>query len=87
MIYPLNFVAVTALIVVQQVYDIWLACNDYQVNWKTMPFMSANKLLYNKELFLKQSKCLFIANCVFGGISASTVIVGYLIISHQQNDG
>ena len=86
-IYPINFVAVTILIVAQQIYDLWLACNNYQIDYANLPFISQNKLRYNKELFEKQSKCLLIANMFFGALSICTVAAGYLIINRQFKEG
>ena len=83
MIYPANFIAVVSIILIHQVYDIFLACNDYMIDYKNLPFTSPNKLRYNPELFKKQSKCLMIGNLIFGFISMATVTVGYLIINKQ----
>jgi hypothetical protein len=80
-IYPANFVAVVILILAHQIYDVYLSCNGYLIDWDNLPFISSNKLRYNEVLFKKQSKCLFIANLVFGIISILTVASGYFIIN------
>ena len=84
-IYPTNFVAVVVLILCHQVYDIYLSRHGYLIDWENLPFMSKNKLRFNRELFEKQSKCLFIGNLVFGVISILTVASGYFIINRQNN--
>ena len=80
-IYPANFVAVVILILAHQVYDVYLSCNGYLIDWANLPFVSSNRLRYNEVLFKKQSKCLLIANLVFGIISILTVASGYFIMN------
>jgi len=86
-IYPKNFVAVVIIILIHQAYDIFLFCNDYMIDWKDLPFMSRNKMMFNKELFQRQSKCLMIGNLVFGCISILTVAAGYFIMNRQSHPG
>ena len=86
-IYPFNFVAIVIIILAHQVYDIFLACNGYMIDWDNLPYMSQNKLQYNKELFQKQTKALLIGNLVFGVISILTVASGYFIINRQKEEG
>jgi hypothetical protein len=57
------------------------------IDWENLPFMSKNKLRFNKELFEKQSKCLLYGNLVFGVISVLTVASGYFIINRQNQPG
>ena len=49
--------------------------------------MSENRLRYNQELFQKQSKCLFIANFLFGVLSMGTIVTGYVILNKQHKKG
>ena len=50
-IYPTNFIAVVSIILIHNIYDIYLYCNNYMIDWDNLPFTSPNKLRYNKELF------------------------------------
>ena len=84
-IYPVNFVMVVCLILVHQVFDVYMYCNGYMIDWDNLPPMSQNRLYFNKELFQKQSKCLMIGNLVFGAISVLTVASGYFIIARQHH--
>ena len=86
-IYPANFIAVTLIILLHQVFDIYLYCNDYMIDWENLPFISKNRLRYNPELFKKQAKALMIGNLVFGVISALTVASGYFIINRMHQEG
>jgi len=86
-IYPRNFVCVTIIILCHQVYDMFLKYNDYMIDWKNLPLMSANQLYFNKPLFEKQSKFLLIGNLVFGVISILTVASGYFILNRQDMPG
>lgn len=80
-IYPKNFIAVTIIIITHQVYDVYLACNNYMIDFDNLPPTSTNRLRYNKELFQKQSKCLLWANLLFGCLSILTVAAGYFIVN------
>lgn len=75
------------LIITHQIYDIILAHNNYMINWEELPQTTPNKLRYNKELFQKQTKFLFIGNLVFGIIALLIVCFGYLIINKQDLPG
>jgi len=52
-IYPRNFFAVTAIIFLHQIYDIYLACNGYMQHDQELPAMPSHGLWWNKELFQK----------------------------------
>lgn len=86
-IYPFNFVAIVIIILAHQVYDIFLACQGYMIDWDNLPYTSPNKLNFNKELFKQQTKALLIGNLVFGVISILTVASGYFIINRQEQEG
>lgn len=57
------------------------------IDWDHLPFLSKNKLNFNKELFTKQAKFLMIGNIVFGLISVLTVASGYFIMNRQNIAG
>lgn len=46
-IYPRNFIAVTAIIFVHQIYDVYLACNGYMQNGQELPEMPSHGLWFN----------------------------------------
>ena len=50
-IYPINFIAVVSIVLIHQVYDVFLYFHDYMIDYDNLPFISKNKLNYNKELF------------------------------------
>ena len=80
-IYPVNFMFLVMIILLHQAYDIYLALNDYMVDYNRLPPMARNKLKYNKELFKSQTKVLMIGNFVFGFLSILTVATGYFILA------
>ena len=80
-IYPVNFITLVIIIWIHQFYDIYLACNNYMVDYDNLPPISWNKLKFNKELFQKQTRFLLYANIFFGLLSILTVASGYFIIN------
>lgn len=85
-IYPKTFIAVTIIIFIHQIYDIFLCSRGY-MQTDDMPPMPSHGLWYNKELFEKQSKCLLYGNLIFGCISVLTVASGYFIVNRQHQEG
>ena len=83
-IYPFNFLTVTCIILTHQIYDFYLKNHDYLINFDDLPPTSPNKLRYNKELFRKQTGCLFYANLIFGLVSMVTVAAGFFILNKQH---
>ena len=81
LIYPGNFVLLVFLILVHQVYDVFLHFKGYMINWEELPCKSPNQLRYNKELFEKQAKCLFFGNLLYGAVSITIVCFGFFIIN------
>ena len=86
-IYPVNFIALVGMILFHQIYDIYLALNNYMVKKDEMPPISENNLKYNMKLFGTQSRFLFWANIFFGICSILTVAAGYFIINRQKVEG
>ena len=86
-IYPKNFIAVVCVILIHQLYDIILHYRGYMIDWDNLPPKSPNRLRYNKEMFLKQSKCFFIANLAFGTLSFLTVACGYFVVNRTNEKG
>lgn len=86
-IYPVNFMFLVMVILLHQGYDIYLARNDYMVDYEKLPPMKRNKLKYNKELFQHQTKVLMIGNIAFGVLSMLTVATGYFILAREHHAG
>jgi len=53
LIYPVNFLLLIILILMHNIYDIFLSRRDYMINWEELPPTSPDKLRYNKELTQK----------------------------------
>ena len=51
-LYPWTFLVLIWTLVIHNLYDLFLYNKNYLVNLNKMPPMSANRLRFNKELFL-----------------------------------
>ena len=58
------------------IFNFFLYKNNYLVDFKTCPPISANKLRFNKELFDNQTAVLYWAIIIFALLSTSSIIVG-----------
>ena len=74
----------TYAIVVHQIYDLFLYQRNYLVKFENLPPTSQNKLRFNKELFLSQTKCLLLINIIFGVVSIMLVVFSYVYIAGQD---
>ena len=84
-IYPINFVLVTIVVLIHQLYDGYMKSRNYYLDFDNMPPISKDRLRYNRELFKQQTGCLFWANLIFGIVSICCVSTGWLIMN-KQND-
>ena len=50
-IYPINFVFVTIVVLIHQIYDAFMKSQHYYLDLDNMPPVSENRLRYNRELF------------------------------------
>ena len=73
--------ALIIVIMVHQVYDIYLARHNYLIDFDSLPPTSPNKLRFNKELFTKQTDCLLYINIIFGVLCALAVLAGSFILN------
>ena len=85
-VYPPNFTLLIFLILLHQVYDVYLKLNDYMIDWEELPFTSINKLRYNRELFEKQAKCLLYGNFIFAVVSIAIICFGVFVINEQEKN-
>ena len=79
-----NFVLVVFVVLTHQMYDIYLYCIGYLVDWEHIPPISKDRLRFNKKLFERQTSALLKGNIVFGVLSILTVAAGYFIINKQN---
>ena len=83
-LYPHMFIGVVATILIHQAVDIFLWTQGYLVDWENLPGISPNKIRFNRPLFEKQMKFLFVGNLIFGTVSMVTVYMGYHIMNEPH---
>ena len=81
-LYPWTFMCLIATIVVHNLYDFFLFKENYFVDLDKMPPPSENRLRFNKDLFLLQTKLLFAINIVFGVVSILVIVFSFAFIQN-----
>jgi len=85
-LYPFVFTAVGFFIFSQQLFDLVFYWKDYLINWGRLPPTHVNRLWFNKELFKKQSKVLFLSNLLFGSFALITISVGASMMNKEWTE-
>ena len=83
-LYPKSFLFVGCYILALQLFDLIFYWRDYLIDWERQPPTHVNRLYYNKELFKKQTKILFITNLAFGTVSLIVIVVGSTIMNRPE---
>ena len=86
-IYPINFILLTGMGVVQSAAYLFMYCEDYLIQKDNrgnlnLPEKSINELQYNEKLFRSQIKILQYANLFFSIVLIFLIAAGSVMASH-----
>lgn len=84
-LYPFAFCMLGAFILAQQIFDLAMYKQNYLIDLDNMPKGHVNRIWFNKELFLQQTKVLFWSNILFGAFSCITIGVGYKFVNNNDD--
>ena len=82
-VYPINFILLTGMGVVQGASYLYMYCKDYLIE-DPLPPESLNRLHYNEKLFRSQIKVLNHAHIFFSVVLTLLIVAGSLMASHPN---